>query len=108
MSTPLVARLRAQCGGPRDGALLRYALGNALHDAGELVAGIDELRHAIVFDPQYSAAWKALGKVCLAAGQRDEAGAAWRQGIVAARTRGDRQAEKEMQVFLRRLEKASP
>ena len=108
MSTPLVARLRAKCAGPRDGALLRYALGNALHEAGELDAAIAELRRAVVFDPQYSAAWKALGKVCLAAGQRDEAGAAWRQGIAAARTRGDRQAEKEMQVFLRRIEKAAP
>ena len=108
MSTPLVERLRAQCDGPRDGALLRYALGNALHDAGEFDAAIDELRHAVVFDPHYSAAWKALGKTCFAAGQRDQAGAAWRQGIAAAKARGDRQAEKEMQVFLRRLEKAAP
>jgi hypothetical protein len=37
----------------------------------------------------------------------DDAGAAdaWRQGMVAAQQRGDKQAEKEMTVFLRRLEK---
>ena len=37
-----------------------------------------------------------------------EALAAYRQGIEAARKKGDRQAEKEMTVFMRRLEKAAP
>ncbi len=108
MSTPLVERLRAQCDGPRDGALLRYALGNALRDAGELEAARDELCRAVAFDPLYSAAWKVLGRTCVATGATEEAAAAWRQGIAAARQRGDRQAEKEMQVFLRRVERAAP
>jgi Tfp pilus assembly protein PilF len=97
--------LRAQCGGPRDGALLRLTLGNALLAAGDLDNAVAEMRQALAFDPAYSAAWKGLGKACLAAG--DEAGAAdaWRRGIDAARQRGDKQAEKEMAVFLRRLAK---
>jgi len=36
----LIAGLRSQCGGPRDGALLRYALGNALLEAGDAAAAI--------------------------------------------------------------------
>jgi len=98
-----VDSLRAQCGVPRDGALLRLTLGNALLDAGDTAGAVAELRRALIFDPAYSAAWKGLGKACLAAG--DEAGAAdaWRRGIDAARQRGDKQAEKEMTVFLRRL-----
>lgn len=98
--------LRAQCGGPRDGALLRLTLGNALLDAGHANEAVMELRQALVFDPTYSAAWKGLGKACLADG--DEAGAAdaWQRGIDAARQRGDKQAEKEMAVFLRRLGKS--
>lgn len=97
--------LRAQCGGPRDGALLRLTLGNALLAAGDSHGAVAEMRQALAFDPAYSAAWKGLGKACLAAG--DEAGAtdAWRRGIDAARQRGDKQAEKEMAVFLRRLAK---
>lgn len=103
MSASLIAGLRAQCGGPRDGALLRFSLGNALLGDGQAGAAIAELRRALAFDPGYSAAWKMLGKACLAAGDREGAADAWRQGIDAASQRGDKQAEKEMAVFLRRL-----
>lgn len=103
MSAPLIASLRQQCGGPRDGALLRFSLGTALLGEGDIAAAIDELRRAVAFDPAYSAAWKALGKACLDAGQAPAAAEAWRQGMAAAAKRGDKQAEKEMAVFLRRL-----
>ena len=106
MSSPSIDVLRRRCGGPRDGALLRFALGEALRGAGDLPAAIDELRRALEFDPLYSAAWKQLGRACLAAGRPADAAAAWRQGMAAAERRGDRQAQKEMAVFLRRLERA--
>lgn len=105
MSAALIASLRGQCGGARDGALLRFSLGNALLAEGDAVAAIDELRRALAFDPAYSAAWKLLGKACLQAGHAQAAADAWRSGIAAAAQRGDKQAEKEMQVFLRRLDK---
>jgi Flp pilus assembly protein TadD len=104
----LIANLRKQCDGPRDGALLRFSLGNALLAEGDVGMAIDELRRAVAFDPTYSAAWKLLGKACLDAGQTQAAAEAWRSGIAAAVQRGDKQAEKEMGVFLRRLEKTSP
>lgn len=103
MNMSLIASLRAQCGGPRDGALLRFSLGNALLGADDARAAADELRRAVAFDPSYSAAWKLLGKACLAMDDREGAAAAWRQGIEVARQYGDKQAEKEMDVFLRRL-----
>ena len=105
MNSALIASLRSQCGGPRDGALLRFSLGSALLGAGDAAAASDELRRALAFDPSYSAAWKLLGKACLQAGQPQAAADAWRSGIAAAAQRGDKQAEKEMTVFLRRLEK---
>jgi predicted Zn-dependent protease len=107
MNAALIASLRQQCDGPRDGALLRFSLGNALLAADEFPAAIVELRRALDFDPIYSAAWKLLGKACLAAGQPQAAAEAWRSGIAVAAQRGDKQAEKEMAVFLRRLEKPS-
>ena len=103
MNSPLIAGLRAQCGGPRDGALLRFSLGNALLGEGQATEAAAELRRALAFDPAYSAAWKLLGKACLAMNDRTGAAEAWRQGIAAAGQRGDKQAEKEMTVFLRRL-----
>ena len=105
MNDALIASLRRQCGGPRDGALLRFSLGSALLGEGDAAAASDELRRALAFDPGYSAAWKLLGKACLQAGQPQAATDAWRSGIAAAAQRGDKQAEKEMTVFLRRLEK---
>ncbi|MFZ0870251.1 MAG: hypothetical protein WAM90_05940 [Rhodanobacter sp.] len=105
MNATLIASLRQQCGGPRDGALLRFSLGNALLGDGDAAAAMDELHRALVFDPTYSAAWKLLGKACLQADQPQAAADAWRSGIAAAAQRGDKQAEKEMTVFLRRLEK---
>jgi Tfp pilus assembly protein PilF len=103
VTVALVASLRQQCGGPRDGALLRFSLGTALLNDGDAIAAVDELRRALEFDPAYSAAWKQLGKACLSAGQPQAAADAWRSGIAAAAQRGDKQAEKEMTVFLRRL-----
>jgi Tfp pilus assembly protein PilF len=103
----LIDSLRAQCGGPRDGALLRFSLGNALLNAGDTFAAMEELRRAVAFDPSYSAAWKLLGKACLATHDEAAAADAWRQGIAVAQQRGDKQAEKEMTVFLRRIEQKS-
>lgn len=104
MNDDRLANLRAQLGGPRDGALLRYSLGAALLDAGDAAAAVIPLREALIFDPGYSAAWKLLGKAQLATGDAEAAAEAWREGIGVAEKRGDVQAAKEMRVFLRRLD----
>jgi predicted Zn-dependent protease len=105
MNGPGIEKLRAQLGGPRDGALLRHSLGSVLLDAGEPAEAVIRLREALTFDPRYSAAWKMLGRAHLALGDADAAAEAWREGIGVADQRGDVQAAKEMRVFLRRLEK---
>ena len=65
------------------------------------------LHEAVGHDPTYSAAWKLLGRALTAAGQDAEAMRAFEQGIAIAQDKGDRQAAKEMEVFLRRLNKSS-
>lgn len=107
MNASRIAGLRAQCGGPRDGALLRFSLGSALLEAGLMAEARIELQQALTADPHYSAAWKLLGKACLAAGDNEAAAAAWREGIAVASQRGDQQAAKEMTVFLKRLDHPS-
>lgn len=89
----------------RDSAMLRLSLGTALQQRGDLEAAQSHLQAAVTIDPLYSAAWKALGKVALELGDRERARAAWTRGIDAAVKRGDKQAQKEMQVFLKRLDK---
>ena len=105
MTAPLIANLEKLLGTPRDGALLRYSLGSEYLKAGERGRGIEHLREALRRDPLYSAAWKALGRALVEAGRTDEAREVYARGIEAARAKGDRQAEKEMTVFARRLER---
>ncbi len=89
----------------KDSALLRFGLGNACHQAGRTDEALVHLAEAVRQDPQYSAAWKAYGKVLVEAARYVEAMQAYRDGIAVALQRGDLQAAKEMQVFLRRVEK---
>ena len=88
----------------KDGALLRFALGNEHLKAGQAERAALHLAQAVALDPNYTAAWKLYGKALAAAGRKDEALAAYRAGIEVAAKRGDKQAEKEMRVFARRLE----
>jgi hypothetical protein len=87
MPSPLITNLEKLLGTPRDGALLRYSLGTEYLKAGERERGIAALREAVARDPQYSAAWKSLGRALAEDGREDEAYAAWTQGI-APRTPG--------------------
>ena len=98
--------LRKMTGGPRDSALLRLTLAQLLLDQGELSEAESHLLAALEMNRDYTAAWKALGKVRQLAGNREGAMDAWNRGIGIARENGDKQAEKEMMVFARRLGKS--
>ncbi len=102
---PRIQSLEKLLGGPRDGALLRFSLGNEYHHAGDLGQAEECFREAVNRDSRYSAAWKALGRVLAEAGKAAEALAAYERGIEVANERGDVQAAKEMGVFARRIRK---
>jgi Tfp pilus assembly protein PilF len=91
----------------KDNALLRFGLGLHYLNAHEAARAAEHLRAAVRHDPGYSAAWKLLGKALAESGDAEGARAAYRDGIAAAEQKGDKQAAKEMTVFLRRLDKAS-
>ena len=92
----------------KDSALLRFGLGMQYLRAGDAARAVEHLRAAVAQDAGYSAAWKLLGKSLAEAGDRAGAMQAYRSGIEAAQLRGDKQAAKEMGVFLKRLENAGP
>ena len=102
----MISNLEKMLGTPRDGALLRYSLGAEYLKAGDHARAADFLREAVARDPAYSAAWKALGKALAESGRAREALEAYRHGIEAAQAKGDKQAEKEMTVFARRIERS--
>lgn len=102
---PRIESLEKMIGGPRDGALLRFSLGNEYLKAGDPAAAGKCFQAAVDRDPHYSAAWKALGKALAEAGDAVGAVTAYEQGIAVAEAKGDIQASKEMRVFAKRLSK---
>jgi predicted Zn-dependent protease len=95
-------------GTDRDSALLRMTLATALLQQEKPEEAEAQLTRATEMDPAYTAAWKQLGKVRLSLEDPNGARGAWQSGLEAARKKGDKQAEKEMTVFLRRLDKQNP
>ena len=102
---PRIESLEKMLDGPRDGALLRFSLGNEYLKAGNAAKAAFCFQNAVDRDPHYSAAWKALGKALGESGDLTAALAAYEQGITVAEARGDIQAVKEMRVFMKRLSK---
>ena len=105
MTSPQIENLLKLVGTARDGALLRFSLGNEFLKSGEFDRAVEQLRAAVEKDSGYSAAWKMLGKALEAAGRREQALTVYREGIGVAERKGDKQAAKEMTVYARRLEK---
>ncbi len=89
-----------------DNPMLRFGLGKGYLDAGDAERAATHFRRCVEQDRKYSAAWKLLGRALQLSGDNAGAREAWEQGLVAAQAHGDKQAAKEMDVFLRKLDKA--
>lgn len=89
----------------QDNALLRFTLGSAFIKHKKYKEAVEHLAKAVELDPEYSAAWKHYAKALMESGEKNKARDAYQQGIAVATKKGDVQAVKEMQVFLKRLEK---
>jgi Tfp pilus assembly protein PilF len=88
-----------------DNSLLRFGLGKGYLDLGENAKAVEHFQRCVEIDPKYSAAWKLLGKAYQALENYRAARQAWEQGLEAAKAHGDKQAEKEMTVFLKKLDR---
>jgi Flp pilus assembly protein TadD len=102
MSTDALEKMLAK---GMDNALLRFGLGKGYLDAGDWGRAAEHFQRCVQFDPQYSAAWKLLGQALHKQGLNDDARTAWTQGLAVAEDKGDKQAGKEIVVFLKRLDK---
>ena len=87
----------------QDNALLRFGLGQAYLKEKQYDQAVTHLKQATLHDPNYSAAWKLLGKAYASLDNIEQAIASYQSGIDVAVQKGDKQAAKEMQVFLKRL-----
>ena len=107
MAHDLIANLEALIAKGGDGAALRLALAARYLDAGDALAAAQHAQAAVRLDPEYSAAWKALGRALTAAGRNADALTAYERGVTVAERRGDQQAAKEMRVFSKRLRRSA-
>ncbi len=89
----------------QDSEMLRLTLGNAYWKEKNFGKAIEHLQFALEKNPQYSAAWKVLGRVFADADQPEKAREAFESGLEVANNNGDKQTVKEMTVFLRRVNK---
>jgi len=103
----MIASLEALLAKGGDSATLRLALASRYLDVGDTAPAVKHAEAAVRLDPEYSAAWKALGRALTAAGRVAEAQASYARGIEVAERRGDQQAAKEMRVFVKRLQRGA-
>lgn len=92
----------------QDNALLRFTLGQAFMRHNKFEQAASHFAMAVELDPGYSAAWKNYGKALEKAGMLNEAIKAYKNGIKVADKKGDKQASREMDVFLSRLVSKAP
>ena len=85
--------------------MVLYSLGNELFKEGRYGEARDHLRRAIENKPDYSVAYRMLGRSHYELHENTEAKNVFLKGREVAKENGDLQTVKEINVFLRRLEK---
>ncbi|MDZ7842389.1 MAG: tetratricopeptide repeat protein [Gammaproteobacteria bacterium] len=101
----MIENLEKMLADGRDDAMLRFGLGNAYFQNKDYDTAAGHLARALEHDPGYSAAWKLLGRARMQTGDLDAASRTFQDGINRAEEKGDKQAIREMQVFLKKIDK---
>lgn len=85
--------------------MILFSLGNELFKEKEYEEAKKHLSKAVENKPDYSVAFRTLGRTHFELGEYDEARAVFEKGREVAQGNGDLQTVKEMDVFMKRLEK---
>lgn len=101
----LEQKLEALLAAGKDAPQLRVSLAQACLSRDDAEGAIAHLEQALKLDVHYTAAWKFYGRALQAAGRTTDARSAWQNGLETAAQHGDRQAGREIQVFIKRLDK---
>ncbi len=97
--------LEARLAAGKDDALLRLGLGTAYFNQNDLERAIPHLEQCIAMNPKLSAAYKFLGKALTRQNETERAKLTFEQGLTIANREGDKQTEREITVFLKKLSK---
>ena len=85
--------------------MVLYSLGNELFKEGRHAEAREYLGRAVRNKPDYSVAYRTFGRVLFELEQDEEAARVFAEGREVAQGNGDLQTVKEIDVFVRRLEK---
>ncbi len=85
--------------------VVRFGLAAAYLDAGQVAAAAAQYAETVRLKPDYSAAYRGLGRALERAGRSADAKAAYEKGLEVAAETGDLQTKNEIEVFLRRMDK---
>ncbi len=85
--------------------MILFSLGNELFKEGSYPEARDHLRRAVENKPDYSVAYRTLGRAYYELGEDAEARRVFAEGREVAERNGDLQTVKEIDVFVRRLER---
>ncbi|HEY4682109.1 MAG TPA: tetratricopeptide repeat protein [Candidatus Acidoferrales bacterium] len=88
-----------------DDPLVHYGLGSEYLKTKEYAEAVACFRRVLELKPDYSAAYRELGKALEGTGETQAAAEMYRKGKEVAGQKGDIQTIKEMDVFLRRIER---
>jgi len=88
-----------------DNPMILYSLGNELFKAKNYPEAREYLNRAVENKPDYSVAYRMLGRTLYELGENDGARRVFTEGREVARKNGDLQTVKEIDVFVRRLER---
>lgn len=88
-----------------DNPMILFSLGNELFNEGDYPGARDCLRRAIENKPDYSVAYRTLGRALVELREDAEARRVFAEGRQVAENNGDLQTVKEIDVFVRRLER---
>jgi len=86
-----------------DSAMLRFGLGSAYFSNKQYQLAIPHLQKCIDMDDSHSAAYKLSGKAQMKLGLSEQAKVTLKIGLEQATQNGDKQTEREIQVFLKKL-----
>ncbi len=101
----IIDRLEATLAAGTDNVQLRFGLASACFREGRFEDARAHASVAVERDPDYSAAWRLLGRALIELDENAAATAAFENGMAVAERHGDLQLVKEMSVFLKRLQR---
>jgi len=85
-------------------ALGHFMLARELTKVDQFDEAVKHSKAALALDPDYTAAYRCLGRALTSLGFTSHARSTFEQGLEVAAKMGDLQTAKEMEVFLKRLD----